>query len=281
MIAALLALNFLLMIVLPVVLAHKIAASYKVGWGLFGIGAATFILSQVGHLPFNWVILQRSGWFNDSSLLTLSIFLGLSAGTFEGVARYLAFRFWAKGARSWRQGLMVGMGHGGIEAMLVGLLGAINFVILLGLREGHFQGILASVPVEQLTLVGQQIEAMFNVPAPLAVYGAVERVFAMMLHLSASLLVLQALTRRQMRWLAAGILWHAITDGALYYLSQTQGIVWSELVLGILSFGSLGIVFWLRVPEAVEAKPPPLPALRPLTQLDVSKDSLERSKYSG
>ncbi|MAT98293.1 MAG: hypothetical protein CL608_14205 [Anaerolineaceae bacterium] len=280
MITALLTLNFLLMILLPIVLARKIAQSHRVGWGLFGIGAATFILSQVGHLPFNWLILQQSGWFDNSSLFTLSIFLGLSAGTFEGVARYLTFRFWAKGARSWRQGLMVGMGHGGIEAMLVGVLGAINFVILLGLREGQFQGILATVPVDQLTLVDQQIEALFTVPAPQAVYGAVERIFAIMLHLSASLLVLQAFTRRQLRWLAAGILWHAFIDGALVYVFRTWGIVWSEFVLGILSCASVGIIFWLRVPEPVEAKPPPLPELRPLTRVKVSGDSLERSKYS-
>lgn len=280
MVAALLALNFLLMIILPIVLARKIMVPNRVGWGLFGIGAATFILSQVGHLPFNWWVLQRSGWLDDSSLLILSIFLGLSAGTFEGVSRYLTFRFWAKDARSWRQGLMVGMGHGGIEAMLVGVLGAVNFGIIWGLRLGHFQGILATVPVEQLTLVDQQIEAVFSVPAPQALYGAVERVFAMMLHLSASLLVLQALTRRRLRWLLVGILWHAVIDGFLYYLFQTKGIVWSEVVLGILSFVSLGIVFWLRVPEPVEAVPPPLPALRPLTPLEVSPDSLERSKYS-
>lgn len=280
MITGLLALNFLLMIVLPILLARKIAVPSRVGWGLFGIGATTFILSQVGHLPFNWFVLQQSGWFADSSLLTLSVFLGLSAGTFEGVARYLTFRFWAKGARSWRQGLMVGIGHGGIEAILVGVLGLINFVILLGLNGGYFQGILASVSADELGLVEQQIEALFNIAAPQAVYGAVERVFAIMLHLSASLLVLQVLTRRQWRWLAAGILWHAFIDGTLFYVFQTWGIVWSEFVLGILSFVSVAIIFALRTPELVEEVAPPLPELRPLTPLDVSGDSLERSKYS-
>lgn len=170
MIAVLLAFNFLFMIILPIMLARKIAVRYRVSWGLFGIGAVAFILSQVGHLPFNWLILQRSGWFDGSSLLVLSIFLGLSAGIFEGVARYLTFRFWAREARSWGQGLMVGMGHG--------------------------------------------------------------------------------------------------------------GVVWSELVLGILSCASLGIIFWLRLPEPRDVTLPPLPGLRPLAPLEVSGDSLERSKYS-
>ena len=127
---------------------------------------------------------------------------------------------------------------------------------------------------------GKEILKKFNVPVPQAVYGAVERVFAIMLHLSASLLVLQALTRRQLRWLAAGILWHAFIDGSLVYVFRTWGIVWSELVLGLLSFVSVGIIFALRTPEPIEAEPPPLPELRPLTPINVSSDSLERSKYS-
>lgn len=281
MTVALLALNFLFMIGIPIVLARKIAAQYLVGWGLFGMGAVTFILSQVGHIPFNWYVLQQPGWVDASNLVLYSLFLGLSAGGFEGVARYLTFRFWAKEARSWPQGLMVGMGHGGIESILIGILGLINFVILLGLREGYFQGILATVPTEQLPLVDQQIDVLFGVPAPLAVYGALERVFAIMLHLSASLLVMQALVRQQLRWLVAGILWHAMTDGLLVYVASLWGGVMAELVLGVMSFGSLGIIFGLRTPEPVEAELPPLPELIPLTPIDISGESLDRSKYSG
>ncbi|MCB9009732.1 MAG: YhfC family intramembrane metalloprotease [Ardenticatenaceae bacterium] len=279
MITLLLTLNFLLMIVVPIVLARKIAVTQRVGWELFGIGAVAFVLSQVGHLPFNWYVLQQSGWLEDSSLLVLSLFLGLSAGTFEGVARYLSLRFWARRARSWRQGLMVGMGHGGIEAILLGVLGLINFVILFGLKEGHFQGILATVPAEQLPLVDQQIEALFSVSPSMAVQGALERVFVLMVHLAATLLVLQALVRQKLRWLAAGILWHALVDGALVYVVSVWGGIMAETVLGVLSLLSLGIVFGLRVPEPEEVVQP-LPALAPLKALDVSVHSLEKSKYS-
>ena len=60
-----------------------------------------------------------------------AVFLGLSAGVFEETARYLTYRFWAKDARSWSRGLMLGAGHGGSEAILVGALAAVNFVALL------------------------------------------------------------------------------------------------------------------------------------------------------
>jgi uncharacterized membrane protein YhfC len=152
---------------------------------------------------------------------------------------------------------------------------------LLGLKDGHVQGIIASLTAEQLPLLDAQINALFRVPAPLAVYGALERLFSLMLHLSASLLVLQAFVRRQLRWLGAGILWHALTDGGLVYVFVTWGGVMAETVLGFMSFISLGIIFWLRTPEPVTAVLPPLPKLKELVPLDISRESLDRSKYSG
>ncbi len=280
MVPVLLAINFLLMIILPILLGRWIAARRQVGWGLFGMGAVTFILSQVGHLPFNWLVLRSATWINPENLIVYALFLGLSAGAFESVGRYLTYRFWAKEARSWGQGLMLGAGHGGIEAILLGALGLLNFVILLGLKNGAFQGILASVPDDQLYLVDLQIEALFGVAPGMAVLGAVERVFALLLHLSASLLVMQVFVRGQLRWLWAAIAWHALIDGVLVYVVVLWGAVTAELVLGGMSLVSVGIIFWLRTPEPTAVPQEPLPELQPLAPMEISADSLTRSKYS-
>lgn len=282
MIVALLALNFLLMILMPILLGRWIAARRQVRWGLFGIGAVAFVLSQVGHLPFNWLILQQLHWFSPTNLPLYALFLGVSAGTFEGFARYVAFRFWATDARSWGQGLMVGAGHGGIEAILLGALGLINFVVLLGLKNGQFQGIMASIPAEQLPLLDQQIEALFGVPAWMALFGALERVFALLLHLAASLLVMQVFVRGQLRWLLAGIGWHALIDGTLVYAVVRLGPVWAEVVLGGMSLISLAIIFLLRAPEPTAVPLEPLPELQPIMLPPPvnSQEMLERSKYS-
>ena len=280
MIPLLLLINFLLMIVMPILLGGWLSRKLNASWGLFAIGSVTFILSQVGHLPFNWLILQRLAWVDANNLLLYAAFLGLSAGSFEGIARYLALRFWAKKARTWRSGMMVGAGHGGIEAMLVGVIGLINFTILFGLREGYFSGILASVPEDQLFLVDQQIEALFGLPPAEAVLGALERFFAILLHLSATLLVMQVFVRKQLRWLGCSYLWHSLIDGVLVYVVVTQGAIMAETVLGLMSGISLVIIFWLRQPEPVEPELVPLPALEPLSRIEISKDSLDQSKYS-
>ena len=95
----LLAINYSLMLLIPIVLAIFIHRRTGASWRFFFIGTATFILSQVLHIPFNWLVGQ-TGLLPDSldttaNLLITATFLGLSAGFFEETARYLAYRFWA------------------------------------------------------------------------------------------------------------------------------------------------------------------------------------------
>ena len=280
MIPVLLGINFLLMIILPMLLGRWISAKRHVGWGLFGIGAVTFILSQLGHLPFNWLILQQLNWIDRENVTQLALFIGLSAGLFEETARYLTYRFWARDARTWGKGLMLGAGHGGIEAILVGVIGLINFTVLLGLKNGYFAGILASVPDDQLYLVDEQIATFFGTPASMALLGATERIFALMFHLSASLLVMQVFVRQQIRWLGFAIVWHALFNAFAVYAISVWDAVATEIGLGLLAFVSLGLLFWLHNPEPTVDPLQPLAALAPLQPLETSSESLSRSKYS-
>ena len=104
-------LNGLLMIGMPIGLAFYLTRRFKQDWRLFWIGAGTFIISQVVHIPFNALV---SPVFNQFAFIALpvmvqtlisAIFLGLSAGLFEELSRYAMYRWIAKGARSWGKGL--------------------------------------------------------------------------------------------------------------------------------------------------------------------------------
>lgn len=290
LVIGLLYLNFLLMLALPLLLARLLHLRFRPGWGLFGIGAATFVLSQVGHLPFNWVA-QRTGWLPDSvettgNLVITAVFFGLSAGVFEETARYLAYRFWAKDARTWKQGMMMGAGHGGIEAMLLGLLGLINTSILLGMRNGVM---LEIVPVEQMALVEQQIAAIFGLPWYMTLLGVVERIFAICFHLSASLLVMQVFVRRQHRWLWLAVGWHTLLDATAVFAVVKWGALAAEGIIGVLAVISVGIIRWLwRVePDEKEDEVVETPALSVAEtavmspkEIEITPDMLDNSRYS-
>lgn len=292
MIPILLFLNFALMILMPVVLGWFVAHRLGVRWKLFAVGMGGFVLSQLLHIPFNWLVLQEAQLLPTdtavlSNLLILAVFLGLSAGVFEEVTRWAIYRWGIKDARTWGKGVMYGAGWGGVEAMLLGVIGLLNIVILAGMKYGYFWQM---IPTEQEALVWQQIEATFGLPWYMTLLGALERVFAICLHLTLSVMVLQLFLRRNWLWLVAAILWHALLDATAVFtiqyatplLGANQAALLTEAVVAVFALLSLGILFWLRTPEpeplALEPLPP-LPTIQPLDGV-TSAESLEKSKYS-
>jgi uncharacterized membrane protein YhfC len=282
-------LNGLLMIGMPVALAFYLTHKFKLGWRLWWIGGFTFILSQALHIPFNLLILNpRLAELNDSGLpeplllLITALALGLSAGVFEEFSRYGMYRWWAKDARSWGRGLLAGAGHGGFEAILLGGLVLLGFLQLLAIRNANLATV---VPIDQLELAKVQVAAYWSANWYDSLLGAVERAFTIVFHLSASVLVLQCFTRRQMRWLWLAIAWHTLVDAGAVLAISYIGPYLTEVLIGFFSIISLGIIFWLRQPEPVEPmeadlppQPPPLnaSALQPIEENEVS---LEKSRY--
>lgn len=221
MVYFLLALNSLLMIVLPVLLGIWLARRYKVGWSLFFLGAAGFVLSQVAHIPFNRFLLEPfvEGILSEGEtlgrILIVALLFGLSAGVFEEVTRYLFYNF-RKDMRSWRQGMMFGAGWGGIEAIILGVLAAITLANVYIYQSGLIETL---VPPEQMAesaeaiaTTAQQVQALVDSPPWLFLLGAVERVFTLILHLSLSILVLQVFLRNNILWLFVAIGWHTLVD---------------------------------------------------------------------
>jgi uncharacterized membrane protein YhfC len=256
-------LNGFLMIAMPVGLTIYLTRTFKRGWRLFWIGAGTFIFSQVLHIPFNALVAPVFGQSAFLSLpvgaqnVVLSIFYGLSAGLFEELSRYVMYRWWAKEARSWGTGLLAGAGHGGIEAIILGLLVLYGYVQLLYARSVD---IASLVPAEQIDLAKSQIAAYWSAPWGMSLLGALERLFTIPLHLACSLLVLQAFTRsarKKLWWVGLAVLFHALADAAAVFASKNGlSALAIEGLVGLFAATSVAIIFALRQPEPL---PDPLP----------------------
>ena len=243
MVYILLTINSLLMILLPVLLGLWLARRYKVGWKLFFIGAAGFIISQIGHIPFNQFVLEPfvKGILEPGEtvgrVLVAALLFGLSAGVFEEVTRYL-FYYFRKSMRDWDEGLMFGAGWGGVEAIIFGLLAATTVINVFIYQSGMIESL---VPADQLAgsaeavaAAAQQINELVNSPPWMFLLGAVERVFALILHLSLSILVLQAFVRKNIVWLFVAIGWHTLIDTiAVVGLLQEWDPLLIEAAIGV------------------------------------------------
>ena len=230
------ALNALLMIVLPLALGACLARRYRVPWSIFGWGAVTFIGAQLIHLPLlQFLTLWLRGFVAgpfviEHALAINAVILGLLAGLCEEGARWFAYRFIVPEARTWPQGMMLGAGHGGAEAIILGGLAGYSLV----------HAIAAGV-----------------VPAGhsfLPLLGTVERVFALADHLALSVLVLQVFVRGRLRWLVVAIVWHALLDGVSVYASGHLSALALEGVLACFGVASIVIVFALRPPLAATSR---------------------------
>ena len=286
--------NGLLMIAMPVVLGIFLTRRFGFGARLWWIGAAGFVLSQVGHIPFNWLVdrLFDTGALPPPpeawKLPFNAVFLGLSAGLWEELTRAGIFRWWAKDARSWRKGVLLGAGHGGIEAIILGLLVLVTFISMVALRN---MDLSALVPPEQLDLAQQQVRDYWSAPWHMIFLGAVERALTIICHIAFSVLVLQAFNRGRTYWIALAVLYHAAVDAIVVYLLGTwAGQPWMayaiEGVVAVFALISLAIIFLLRQPEPREqpapvagpSEPPPGIQIQP-DDIQVTKEALEDSRY--
>jgi uncharacterized membrane protein YhfC len=285
-------LNGLLMIAIPVGLALYLTRRFRLGWRLWWIGAATFVLSQIGHIPFNWLLtrLFQSGVLPLPAATWIPAFnavvLGLSAGLWEELTRYAVYRWWAKDARSWNKGVLMGAGHGGMEAIILGSLVLYTFINMVALRNADLTQV---VPASQLALAQQQVSAYWSTSWLLSLLGAVERTFTIPCQIALSVLVLQAFTRGKFRWVWLAVLWHAALDASAVYFSVAwRAYPWwpyaIEGLIGMEALISIAIIFVLRQPEPAapeELAPTPAPAKDVvLVPIEETSENLDKTRYN-
>ena len=292
-------LNGLLMVAIPVGLAILLQRRFRLGWRLWGIGVATFVLSQVGHIPFNLLLtnLFQNGTLppppSDWRPYFNPVVLGLSAGLWEELSRTAVLLWWARDARSWRKGVWLGAGHGGIEAILLGLYVLYTFIQLAALRGADLSTL---VPPDRLALAQQQVQTYWSIPWPLTLMGALERALTIPVQISLSVLVMRAFLSRQPGWVALAVFYHALVDAVCVYTAgiwgaQPWGVYAIEGVLAGFTLLSIIFIFTLRRPsldQPDEPAPPPsapLPApltaadLQPREEEEVSGQKLDDSRF--
>ncbi len=249
--------NFLGMTLLPIIAAIYLSRKFKLSWKLFLAGGLTFIASQILHIP---LVLALTSTMLSWGIIPYAIVLGLLAGIFEETARYILFKFIRKDSKTWNEGVFIGLGHGGTEAIIFGILAAVGFFTMLAYRSMDLSTI-PSIPADQLELAKQQVAAYWSTPVYMTLLGAVERIFAICLHISLSVMVLYSIVNKKPVWFWIALLWHAIVDAVTVYLIQQISMLALEGIIGIFAIISLGIVFWMKpkFSEGVtaEAQTPP------------------------
>jgi len=250
-IVALVVTEVILMIAIPIVAILVLRKRWALVMRLALAGAATFVASQILHIPAN-SLLGRVFPIAEQPLIVQAIVLGLSAGIFEEVARYLVYRFWQKDARTWREAVFFGLGHGGIESILTGLLAALTLVNVIAISQVQDPTTLG-LSEETVATAMAQVDEYWSMHVYLPVLAVAERVMALILHISLSTLVALSFRVNSIWPVLAAILWHATANAVAVTVAQTWGAVAAEGALAIVALLSI-VILW-RTRQALSYRP--------------------------
>jgi ABC-2 type transport system ATP-binding protein len=208
----------------PLWLAARLRRAWALPWGLFGFGALAFAASQAVHLPLLWAVPAPSApW-------ALAAWLGLLAALSEEPARVLMYRWWLPRAHSFREGVLAGLGHGGIEAVAIGPL------VGLGLLQA------VSVPAEAPAALREAARPILDAPPGLRLASVAERAMAMTFHVAASLLVLEGVRRGRLGFVGLAVGLHAALNAATGWVAITYGALAAELTLAGITVGPVLVI---------------------------------------
>ena len=195
-----------------------------------------FILESGAH---SLVLSSPAGSAIKGNIWLYAIYGGFMAGLFEETGRYLAFSFALKKYRAKNvNALMYGAGHGGFEAMvIVGLTMINNIVWSIMINSGRIAELTGSLTGDQLAQAQQSIGLLISTPSYQFLLGGVERLFAILLHISLSVLVWFSVKWEGKLYLyPLAILFHFAVDAAAALLSGLGvNVVVIEAVVAVLT----------------------------------------------
>ena len=183
------------------------------------LGVVCFGFFQVATRIPALYFLGRTVWysvFSTTQPFMNALFLAVTAGLFEEGGRWIVMSLFMKDRRRLGDGLAFGVGHGGLEAVL---LVGVNSVVLLIMND-------------------------YSATTPLQLFaGGFERICALTVQMALSVMVLKSVALKKPLWLLLAFAIHTVIDlaaillpqaGASTFIIEAAVLVFSLLLLGYI-----------------------------------------------
>lgn len=183
-------------------------------------------------------------------VLALALYYGLRTGILESGITYLGVRFTKLSSMSFDEAVALGIGFGGAEAIILGLASFAATIVLI--MQPGLLNLLSASSVEQFG-------ALF-IPLPI-----IERLFTLLCHVFATVLVVYTVKLNELKWLGLSMLYKTLLDGSLpiftHYLGYLGAYEVFPVELYVVVMGLIGLygLYWLSkrpwggAPDAREA----------------------------
>ena len=215
---------------------------YRTGLQYFLIGGILWAVAIGIKLVMDLTITQpiQAALLANLPVLTvvviMSLYVGLRTGFLESGITYLVVKYTSLSRSGFNEAVALGIGFGGAEAIVLGVLSLTSVLSLL------------LVP-ELQALLTPDVLAQFS-PA-LIPFPIIERLFTLFIHVFAVVLVVYAVRSGELRWLWLSVLLKTVTDGPIplfTYYFRYLGVLYFipiEVYVAVLGIISLAGVFWI------------------------------------
>lgn len=228
--------SLLLSVGLPVGLMIFFYRKERISLKAVLVGALMFFMFQlVLRIPV-LSFLQTQDWYisfvrqNTMNTLIAGIAIAFTAGLVETAGRYVGMRFLLRNILDRKNGIAYGIGHGGIEA-----------VLLVGLS--YVGNIIVSIMVNSGTLDSSLVSELLNSPPYLFLAAGLERVFAVLFHIAAALLVAYGIIFNKKMYILYSLLAHTLLDGMAVVAQIFKLPIWSiEIWIAVVGLLSLAYI---------------------------------------
>lgn len=229
-------LSFLLAFLIPVGFYFYMRKKYHISVKPVLIGAAVwFISTEILEQTVHFFVLRYTPILQYP--LLFSAYGALLAGIFEELGRYIAYKQFLPKFREWKDGVAYGIGHGGIESILIGLVVIIQTFALISMMANKQllpSNIQDTINTIHVGLTSQPYIFLFS---------GIERIMAFTIQIGLSLVVLLAVKRQKISLLFLAIGLHAFFDFApALYQTHVLAIMPTEFVIFIFAVISF---YWI------------------------------------
>lgn len=208
-------------LVLPVVLLIVYAVKNKKQGvvGAWFLGAAGFFVTQIIiRTPILSALSLSEGFvaFAENHYLIYALLLAVTAALFEVAGRYASAKILSRNL-TFTKGFAAGLGHGGIEAMvLIGMTYISNFLYVAMINSGAINAVIAqteglgadTAPLYAL------VDTLVNTPAYMYLLAGYERILTMIGHTALTLIVFYFMWKKQTaKGIGICVLLHTLLDG--------------------------------------------------------------------
>ena len=200
-----------------------------------------------------------------SNNLLLYTFSAAMAGIFEETGRFVAFKFLLRKYKDRRDSVTYGIGHGGIESIiLVGGSAALTLFIALVTNSGLLEQFTTAYSEGLKEAFTDSVETMASNSFSTYMLAFFERISAVMIHISLSVLVFVSVRQKGKLWLyPLAVFIHFAVDCTVILPHVLGTPLWLFEIVFFLASLAVAVcvaVYYQKLPQVFEASAPEIPA---------------------